>query len=654
MSSARPNQTLSDYVAIAICPALIMGLIGSLVFFLLEVLYSGAFVERLRWILFFFVFGAVLNARISMSGEIAGRAGMYGGILALLTWIGMQQFVTYPDAATQALSWAINLGLVALVWWCAHRLTWDCTNVDEETQINAEGVLQAAGLDKEASDDGAGSGDHAPTGVVENTESDSETFSREPPASESPAENKAPLNWWERYQRYRAEQVKKGRTLGVWVVYFSLAALPLFGLGQALIPVEDEGRRQFAFWMMSIYVACGLGLLLTTCYLGLRRYLRQRNLKMPAAMTGVWLTMGGSMVVVLLLLGALLPRPHMEYALFDFQRASSKEREASKYAVKGDNPGKGEGRASDPDPKNADKDGGGKDGKGQSKDGNGQGKDGSSGKDGKDGKASGKDGKDGKSSSSNKDKDSGNSGKDGDKSNQSKDGKDGAKSKDGKDGAKDKDDKSDNAQGQKGNNASSPPNPSISRITSFLSRLSPILKWIVFGLIAVIVVVMVLRSGLKFLANFMQWARDLLNALRNFWASLFGGGRKRAATEGGEGEEFDAGPPRQPFSSFHNPFLDGSAGRMSPQELLRYTFAALQAWAWERDLGRNPGETPLEFARRLGDEFPALEAEVRLLALLYARAVYARGGLPASAAESVRQFWERLETVSEQPLSAGA
>ncbi len=52
MPSDRPNQTLADYVAIAISPALIMGLVGSLVFFLQEILYSesGPYKAKLQWI----------------------------------------------------------------------------------------------------------------------------------------------------------------------------------------------------------------------------------------------------------------------------------------------------------------------------------------------------------------------------------------------------------------------------------------------------------------------------------------------------------------------------------------------------------------------------------------------------------------------------
>ena len=49
----RPQKTLADYVAIAISPALIMALVGSLVFFLLEVVYQGRYQGSLQHILFY-------------------------------------------------------------------------------------------------------------------------------------------------------------------------------------------------------------------------------------------------------------------------------------------------------------------------------------------------------------------------------------------------------------------------------------------------------------------------------------------------------------------------------------------------------------------------------------------------------------------------
>src|SRR5437660_12879168 len=129
---SESQPTLADYVIVAVSPALIMALVGSLVFFLVEVLYVGEYGARMRWILFCFVFGSVLVSRISMETEIAERAGLYGVVLALLVWIGLQTYVAYaPSGPLAGLGPFINAFLVAVTWWSAHRLTWDCTHLDD-------------------------------------------------------------------------------------------------------------------------------------------------------------------------------------------------------------------------------------------------------------------------------------------------------------------------------------------------------------------------------------------------------------------------------------------------------------------------------------------------------------------------------------------
>ena len=346
MAEKQPGQTVADYVTIVLSPVLVMGLVGSLVLFLLEVLYraDGPWKGRLQWTLSFYVFGAVLTARIALRGDIGRRAWLYGSVLAFASYLAMQAYVEMP-ADVRPVGFAINLLLIGIVWWSTNRLVRDCTNVAEDVDMNAAGLLQTTGLEAKPGDE-----------IVE--------------AEEEPT-GKAKLSgfdlWWWRYRRYRERQTKK-RTLGAWVVYFSLAALPLFGLGQALVPADAVERRQATFRLLMVYVGCGLGLLLTTCFLGLRRYLRQRNLQMPASMTRAWLGLGGGLVLALLLVAALLPRPHAEYTLLDVvDPAGSAKRKASRAAVKGDSPTEGEGKPGEA--KSTDKgketDKGDKDGKGE-------------------------------------------------------------------------------------------------------------------------------------------------------------------------------------------------------------------------------------------------------------------------------------------------
>jgi hypothetical protein len=652
MAANRDEMTLADYVAIALSPFLIMALVGSLVFLLLEVLYQGQYQARLQWILFFFVFGAVLVSRISMTNGISERAGIYGLILGALTWFALAQFVEYPpDAPLSDVGWLINLGLILIIWWSAHRLTWDCTLIDDSVDASGVGLLDAAGLDANASAD-------------------------ELPAEEGKRKKKRKakeatglIGWWERYLSYRAEMNKRPHTPGVWVVYFSLAALPIFGIGQSLIPPSAADRRQYVFWLMVIYVASGLGLLLATSFLGLRRYLRQKKLQMPIAATSVWLMIGGTLIAVLLFLGALLPRPNAEYRMLPEWLAGSPERDASNWAMMGGKAGKGKGREisekseEGKDGSSSGKDKGqGKDGKGQGKSGGGKGKDKGSGQ-GKEKGQSGGDKQGDKSQGGDKqgDKSQGgdakgdkSSGGKGEKSGE-KSGRDGGKGKQGqgKSGEKKEGDgsKKDGQQAQQQQPQQRQPPQSGTWRLQLPTWLTTLLKWVVGIIVGLLVLFVLLRALLKFLANFTDWAKNLLAGLRSFWDNLWGlfpGGRKKRE----RGEKEEAARRELPFAFFRDPFLSGEAAGHSPEELVRYTFDALEAWARERHLARREGETPLEFAERVGDEVPALEGDLLRLAEFYVRVVYARVKLPEGTREPLRRFWQLLRAVVERPMSA--
>src|SRR5438067_746557 len=338
MAADREPPTLADYAVIAVSPALIMLMVGSLVFFLVTVLPTGDYKERLLYTSFFFVFGAVLVARISIQLD-AARATFYGVGLAVVTFLAMSAYVDYPSRTwLKSFGWLVNLGLMGLIWWSAHKLTWDCTHIDEKKEASGRGVLAAAGLDADARQE---------------TDPLSRDAERSADAADPRGRKKkkkrkkdsSPLaDWLERYGKYREQRKNRPHTPGVWVIYFALAALPLFALGQSLIDPNDSDRRRATFLQMAVYVASALGLLVATSLLGLRRYLRQRKAKIPGAMTAGWLGLGAVLIVVFLALGAFLPRPHSEVPWFGIERAGKSDRDASNYAQTGDSTGKGEGR----------------------------------------------------------------------------------------------------------------------------------------------------------------------------------------------------------------------------------------------------------------------------------------------------------------------
>jgi hypothetical protein len=637
MAAEREPPTLADYAVTAISPVLIMLMVGSLVFFLVTVLPTGDYKERLLYTSFFFVIGAVLVARIAIQID-SGRAAMYGVGLAFVTFLAMTRFVEYPSRSwLGSFGWLVNLGLMGLIWWSAHRLTWDCTHIDEKKEASGRGVLAAAGLDADAGKSESGS-ERKDQPDPRSRDAERTADPDEPRGRKRKKKRKkqsSPLaDWLERYRKYREQRKNRPHTPGVWVIYFALAALPLFALGQSLIDPSDDDRRRATLLQMAAYIASALGLLVTTALLGLRRYLRQRKARVPTAMTASWLGLGGILIVVFLLIGAFLPRPHSEVPWFGVARPGKSDRQASRYAQNRDSAGKGEGAAGDVRQK----------GEGNASGKNGE-KGGSSGEKGDGGgKGEGKGGK-GKNGKQGGKSDSGQKSEEGkDRDDKSSEDKSDDRSSGGPDN-----DRRDDAKGEGGSRDKSSGSSPKTGVAAAVEKIAGFLKWVVFAILAILVVIGIALAILRYLAPFTDWARNLLDALRNWWASLFGGKKPgRAREEAAVVEQL--GPVRPPpFTVFGNPFEDGTAEGRDPAELLEYTFAAVDSWAWDRGHGRQPTETPREFAARLGEEFPALADELRRLANLYARMAYSTAPLPADTPAQLEQFWDQLVHGAVEP-----
>jgi hypothetical protein len=200
--------------------------------------------------------------------------------------------------------------------------------------------------------------------------------------------------------------------------------------------------------------------------------------------------------------------------------------------------------------------------------------------------------------------------------------------------------------GQK--SSQSMPRPSIPRLTSVagITWLLTLLKWIFYGILAIIVIYAIWRNRealWKGFCDFVQFFTDL-------WQNLFGGARRRAeaAAEAANAKKL---LPR--FADFTDPFAAGVAGRYPPAELVRYTFEALEAWARDRGLARHPDQTPHEFVRDLAADSTALGDDAAQLADLYSQVAYAPFTLPAGSAARLSQLWRimRAEAVSAAAAS---
>jgi hypothetical protein len=370
------RKTLGDYIGIAISPALIMTLVGSLVYFLLEISYSGEYQATVRWALFWFVLAMVLISRISIE-QNADLAMMYGFMLAMATALMLSQYI-----GSHLVVWCI----LGLIWWCANKLTWDCTLINDEEDASGQGLLDVAATGERKSAETTPATESvtpppkppSPPPVLSPVSTPvSMGQGRKPVPVPPPLPLPPPMpnpvtgstgsattpskrssgnpiaNWFfqRRQKKRRAKLTTQPHAPGLWVVYFSLAALPVFGFGQGLVATDDAHQR-YAFLLLLVYVTSGLGLLLITSFLGLRRYLRQRRLRMPLAIAATWITMGSALAVGILGLALLLPRPAIEGSsapkfLDQFTKpksASNDQTSNTRLAGKGARPGRQPGK----------------------------------------------------------------------------------------------------------------------------------------------------------------------------------------------------------------------------------------------------------------------------------------------------------------------
>lgn len=645
----RLHQTLADYVVIAISPALIMALVGSLVFFLLGVFYQGQFQERLYWVMACFVFAAVLIGRISIE-EGLERAAPFGATLAVLVAVASSRFMEYQGGWIEHVGFLVNWGLIALIWWCAHRLTWDCTVIDDDQDASGEGLLQIAGLEK--------------------ADGSAESKAEQEHRLEGTTSRNAPAGIWQRYVQHQ----RRPHAPGVWVVYFSLAALPLFGVGQWFIPESDVSGRRRAFWLLTIYVAAGIGLLLTTSFLGLRRYLRQRRIEMPTRMANFWLGTGAVIIVLLLALTALLPRPSAEYAISELPfKLGSPDQEGSRHAPVArdgahnqEEKGPAPQKASD-NPSNQPESGDSSPPAGQSSESTPE-QNGSLSS--QDAQQQG-DSKDQSGSSDAKGQGTSDQGKPTSKQGESSEA---SKSDDASDrreqsqppsspneGKSKSDSSADAAQKEPGKELSpstqaakapseKPPDDSeqpssdsqIGNAVRMLetgaetaaSGLIEMLKWVLYAAVILTACYFLWR----FRAEVVAGIRVFLQGLRDFVSGLWGGRIQRDVPA----EALHIEIPPAPFSSFADPFATGIAGRYSLAELVRYSFEAFEAWSREHDCPRLPDRTPHELVRDVMRRHAFIKSESAQLAELYARAAYARGELPDTTREQLQSLWHKM------------
>lgn len=517
MAIGKPQRTVVDYLVIGISPVLIMLLVGSLTFFLIEVFFRGEAIGSVRWVMFWFVMAVVLVSRIAIENS-SGQAMVYGLGLAAATWLYLVRI--HP-------AFILGAFLLAIVWWCSHKLTFDCTLIDEDDDASGGGLLQTASQTKSF----RWFGKKAAQATAAKAKPEKPPTTTHPP--------------------------------GLWVVWFSLAALPLFGTGQMLLPAGDSEAREAGFRWLFLYVTAALGLLLTTSFLGLRRYLRQRYLPMPGMIAFGWIRFGVGVGILVLIGALLLPRPgataawrtlgyHINYRLH----------QASEYAARFGPHGSGPGKA----------------------------------------------------------------GEELDKSAPQKNATDSSGTQ------KTPGQSPEQQPGQTGQTSNTPPPPSPPATADHIFQW---LRALFFLVIAGLIGWRLFRQR----ALLFSMAQAFIAALKKFWHDLFHWG---AWSDGAATVTTKTKARLRLFASYRNPFLSGKDTTWTPEQLVIYSYEALQAWAEEQGIEPHPEQTAREFCRELAGRFPEMTEELNQMSWLYGHAAYGTAVPPGRDLEPVKRVWRFL------------
>ncbi len=285
MENRKLRPTSFDYALAALSPVLIILMIGSLVYFLITTLYQGDFHARLMWILGLFTMASVLITRIAIEQSRAQSLTYLGLLSAATLFVAPRFFVL--EGILAPLSIPILIGFLALIVFLADRITMDCTSVDDAQDSHGYGLLQSLGLLKR-----------------------SDSVSANPESADNKGRNHNP---------------------GVWILYFALLALPIFGLGQFFLPSGQAQR--VALGCLVIYLSAALALLVMISLLSLRQYVRQRDVEMQTGMSWSWLASGVGSVLGLVVLMAILPLPMLSTSNWElpFKLSSRDDMTSSKW-----------------------------------------------------------------------------------------------------------------------------------------------------------------------------------------------------------------------------------------------------------------------------------------------------------------------------------
>ncbi len=286
---------ITDIIIEVAIPVLVIGLIWTLVTFAINikgVFYPGQ-EPTLIFVFFCYVVGTVMVNRIAGYYGESGKAAAYSillvGVMALFAMMFSARYGSIFGGANAGEGLWANLAMVAVVGFASYKLAREsCFDITETT--GGKSTIQLRSELKAQQD------------WYRREEMEEERAAKEMKEEDKPPGDEA---------REPARLPKKHP--GVWTIYYTLFSMIVFAVGQRFLPVEDFEIYARAFSFLAANLICALALLLLVSLSALRAHAWDKKAVIPPGVGWFWILGGAALILVVVSLATLPPRPVPEY-----------------------------------------------------------------------------------------------------------------------------------------------------------------------------------------------------------------------------------------------------------------------------------------------------------------------------------------------------
>ncbi len=312
----KADWTLTDTLLSIVNPFLILVLLWSIVFFLLDVryIYTAVNDSNLRIVVFFFILGVVAVNRIFATESVEdGVIYGFGLGLAISLYVmvstsayGTGSFIYNLVTGNNFLAFLSNMGLVIFLWWLTNRITYECC-IDENLSAGEIGITTSLSKAIEKSKE-----QKTKRKKTQSTDLFYELEAIDPTqlTFKDPSAKDITFNimgFGDRLSKIPA---------GISILFFSIPVMGIFSLGLRILVNGGREMINAGWFYLVLYVFSSALLLVMTSLGGLREYYKMRRVSIPGFLGITWIGLGTLITIIAMVCSAYLPLPSLPNPIY--------------------------------------------------------------------------------------------------------------------------------------------------------------------------------------------------------------------------------------------------------------------------------------------------------------------------------------------------